>query len=132
MTFVIRCLLYVEFRLSTNRHQISISYQCLWSDVEMTFAIKYLLDVEFRLWTVIHHDQYLNNVFGLMLKWHFRLDVYWMLNFGCDSDIHPISMSKICLQSDVEMTFVIRWLLDVEFRLWKDINPISMFLRCWI
>ena len=49
MTFAIRCLLDVEFRLSADRHQISLSDQCLWSDVEMTFAIKHLLDVEFRL-----------------------------------------------------------------------------------
>ena len=49
MTFVIRCLLDVEFRLRTEIDQISMFKKCLWSDVEMTFVIRCLLDVEFRL-----------------------------------------------------------------------------------
>ena len=46
--------------------------------------------------------------------------------------LNQISMSKKCLCSDVEMIFVTRCLLDVEFRLWTDIPPISMSIRCWI
>ena len=62
-----------------------MSKKCLWSDVEMTFVIRCLLDVEFRLWTDIHvHPICLKNDYGLMLKWHLWLDVYWMLNIGCE------------------------------------------------
>ena len=39
-------------------------------------------------------------------------------------------MSTQCLWSDVETTFVIEQLLDVEFRLGTDIHQISMFKQC--
>ena len=43
---------------------------------------------------------------------------------------NQISVSKKCLWPDVEMTFAIRYLLDVEFRFSTDIHPILMSKKC--
>ena len=64
---------------------------------------------------MVSHDHNDLVRFGPNLTASIEIDVYFMLIVHKYIS-NQISMSKKCLRSDVEMAFVIRCLLDVEFR----------------
>ena len=60
-----------------------------------------------------------------MLKWHFRLDVYWMLNLGCE----PTYTQYQCLKNVCGLMFKLHLGLDAPWMLNLGCEPTYMYIQ---